>query len=165
MMVNWCIGSIHVFVTYDGKRASDIATSRYAVRHLIAAEIDAALAAHPVDVAPKSGNSWRSGYPSKKILAEQPGDGADSLEVADRNDPPQLDEDQLRVHKRPRPADEVEEKAPVDFFGRPIAAPRKVSGPGAARSAEVLTAFRTTYRYLEGNSAAVRKPVKVASFL
>lgn len=156
---------IDVFVTYDGKRAADIATSRYAVRHLIAAEIDAALAANPVDVAPKGGNSRRSGYSSKKILVEQPDDGANSLEVVDKDDPPQLDEDQLRVHKRPRPADQVEEKAPVDFFGRPIAAPRKVSGPGAARSAEALTAFRTTYRYFEGNSAAVRKPVKVASFL
>ncbi|KAI6166905.1 hypothetical protein EDD17DRAFT_1773912 [Pisolithus thermaeus] len=108
---------IDVFVTYDGKRAPDIATSRYAVRHLIATEIDATLAAHPVDVAPKN-----------------------NTEVVDRD-------------------------APVDFFGRPIAVPRKVSGPGAVRSAEALTTFRTIYRYLEGNSAAVRKPVKVASFL
>jgi chromosome transmission fidelity protein 18 len=30
---------IDVFVTYDGKRASDIAISRYAVRHLVAAEV------------------------------------------------------------------------------------------------------------------------------
>jgi len=31
---------IDVFVTYDGKRASDIPVSRYAVRHLVAAEVD-----------------------------------------------------------------------------------------------------------------------------
>lgn len=30
---------IDVFVTYDGKRASDINVSRYAVRHLVAAEV------------------------------------------------------------------------------------------------------------------------------
>lgn len=30
---------IDVFVTYDGKRASDIAVSRYAVRHLVAQEV------------------------------------------------------------------------------------------------------------------------------
>jgi hypothetical protein len=30
---------IDVFVTYDGKRASDIPVSRYAVRHLVAAEV------------------------------------------------------------------------------------------------------------------------------
>lgn len=28
-----------MFVTYDGKRAADIAVSRYAVRHLVAAEV------------------------------------------------------------------------------------------------------------------------------
>lgn len=28
-----------MFVTYDGKRASDIAVSRYAVRHLVAGEV------------------------------------------------------------------------------------------------------------------------------
>ena len=31
--------AIDVFVTYDGKRAADIAVSRYAVRHLVAAEV------------------------------------------------------------------------------------------------------------------------------
>lgn len=30
---------VDVFVTYDGKRAADIAVSRYAVRHLVAAEV------------------------------------------------------------------------------------------------------------------------------
>ena len=33
------LSPIDVFVTYDGKRASDIAISRYAVRHLVAAEV------------------------------------------------------------------------------------------------------------------------------
>ena len=30
---------VDVFVTYDGKRASDIALSKYAVRHLVATEV------------------------------------------------------------------------------------------------------------------------------
>lgn len=33
---------IDVFVTYDGKRASDIALSKYAVRHLVATEVSCA---------------------------------------------------------------------------------------------------------------------------
>jgi hypothetical protein len=35
----WKHRPIDVFVTYDGKRAADIAVSRYAVRHLVAAEV------------------------------------------------------------------------------------------------------------------------------
>ena len=58
-MVNWCIvwtrkclallcvtgilnltrRPVDIFVTYDGKRASDIGVSRYAVRHLVASEV------------------------------------------------------------------------------------------------------------------------------
>lgn len=33
---------VDVFVTYDGKRASDIALSKYAVRHLVATEVSSA---------------------------------------------------------------------------------------------------------------------------
>jgi chromosome transmission fidelity protein 18 len=32
---------VDVFVTYEGKRAADIAVSRYASRHLVAAEVSA----------------------------------------------------------------------------------------------------------------------------
>lgn len=39
MSLNCIFRPIDVFVTYDGKRASDIAASRYAVRHLVAAEV------------------------------------------------------------------------------------------------------------------------------
>ncbi|KAI6045547.1 P-loop containing nucleoside triphosphate hydrolase protein [Pisolithus marmoratus] len=134
---------IDVFVTYDGKRASDIAASRYAVRHLIAAEIDAALAARPVDVTPNQGRSHLN-----KPFVFRSAPGITVAHMASTG----CWWSNLMV-------------APVDFFGRPIAMPRKVSGPGASRSADTLVTFRTTYRYLEGNSAAVRKPVKVASFL
>lgn len=35
---------VDVFVTYDGRRAADIAVSRYAVRHLVAAEVRTSVA-------------------------------------------------------------------------------------------------------------------------
>ena len=33
------LSPIDVFITYDGKRATDIAVSRYATRHMIAGEV------------------------------------------------------------------------------------------------------------------------------
>jgi len=38
-LTNLLRSPIDVFITYDGKRASDIVASRYAVRHLVAAEV------------------------------------------------------------------------------------------------------------------------------
>ena len=37
--LDFCCSPIDVFVTYDGKRSSDIAISRYAVRQLVANEV------------------------------------------------------------------------------------------------------------------------------
>ncbi|KAH8117204.1 P-loop containing nucleoside triphosphate hydrolase protein [Phellopilus nigrolimitatus] len=59
---------------------------------------------------------------------------------------------------------------PVDFFGRPITvstAPssKRNKGSGSTIVATMEQKYRVTYRYNEGNSAAVRKPVKVSSFL
>lgn len=44
---------IDVFVTYDGKRAADLPVSRYAVRHIVAAEVDAKLYDRENDVIEK----------------------------------------------------------------------------------------------------------------
>lgn len=64
----------------------------------------------------------------------------------------------------------------VDFFGRPIKVapltnkaggrkpPSGVANGGKSSNAAV-EAFRVAYKFKEGNSAAVRKPVKVSSFL
>ncbi|XP_006457848.1 hypothetical protein AGABI2DRAFT_63250, partial [Agaricus bisporus var. bisporus H97] len=41
---------IDVFITYDAKRANDIAPSRYAIRHLVATEVDTKLAAKDFNV-------------------------------------------------------------------------------------------------------------------
>ncbi|KAG6334764.1 hypothetical protein ID866_4316 [Astraeus odoratus] len=73
---------IDVFVTYDGKRAPDIAASRYAVRHLVSAEvclsfvtrnmifriiqIDAALASRQLDTTQSSGSSEKSSLFNKR---------------------------------------------------------------------------------------------------
>lgn len=62
-------------------------------------------------------------------------------------------------------------KPPVDFFGRPIsAAPvsKKSKINSENNKAEPATDTRKhkiSFRYNEGNSAAVRKPIKVAAFL
>jgi chromosome transmission fidelity protein 18 len=53
---------------------------------------------------------------------------------------------------------------PVDFFGRLITVPSASSTKAAARK-NVEKKYRVTYRYTEGTSAAVRKPVKVRAFL
>ena len=51
----------------------------------------------------------------------------------------------------------------VDFFGRPIVVPVKKQVKIAASVVE--KPYKVFYRFNEGNSAAVRRPVKVSSFL
>lgn len=53
---------------------------------------------------------------------------------------------------------------PTDFFGRPITRISDSTMKAAARK-NVEKKYRVTYRFLEGNSAAVRKPIKVGTFL
>ena len=55
-------------------------------------------------------------------------------------------------------------QVPTDFFGRPILNPGK-SGKPSSKKAPVVKAYRVAYKFNEGNSAAVRKPVKVSAFL
>ncbi|KAG5645600.1 hypothetical protein DXG03_005738 [Asterophora parasitica] len=141
---------IDVFVTYDGKRAADISVSRYAVRHLVAGEIDALLIAQDADVVEKGKRGKHSdlfgkGNPLKRTEAADDGDG--------------------RPSKRPRVDDvDIADKPPTDFFGRVITMPSATSTKAAARE-NVEKKYRVTYRFTEGNSAAVRKPVKVGAFL
>jgi chromosome transmission fidelity protein 18 len=55
---------------------------------------------------------------------------------------------------------------PTDFFGRPIVV-KPVSKPisKANLTNTVSTVPVVSYKFNEGNSSAVRKPVKVSSFL
>ncbi|KAI0318836.1 P-loop containing nucleoside triphosphate hydrolase protein [Amylostereum chailletii] len=136
---------IDVFVTYDGKRASDISVSRYAVRHLVAGE-----------VFEDEGHGEGEG-----TFARTGPDG--------------------RPNKRAKvaPLQDIADRPAVDFFGRPIAVPPPSNGGGRAKPPssrqqryqqqqqppEKERAYRVSFRFREGNSAAVRKPVKMSSFL
>lgn len=53
----------------------------------------------------------------------------------------------------------------LDFFGRPIVTPKAdINKPPSSRKQAIAT-YRVSFKFKEGNSAAVRKPVKMASFL
>ncbi|KAH7911420.1 hypothetical protein BJ138DRAFT_925875 [Hygrophoropsis aurantiaca] len=163
---------IDVFVTYDGKRAADIAVSRYAVRHLVATEIDAALIARQADAVEKSKGSKQSdffGKASRKLpeAAEDVADGHGGVEGdgelrrADRSE-------DVPANKRARPQAEkidIADKPPVDFFGRLITVPNSGIGSKSGIGKKILKEYQVKYQFLEGNSAAVRKPVKVSTFL
>ncbi|CAK5277317.1 unnamed protein product [Mycena citricolor] len=139
---------IDVFVTYDGKRAADMPVSRYAVRHLVAGEIEAQLIAKRVDIVERE----RQG--KKRFL------NADSSA-------PKAPEDKAPSNKRARtdgPVIDIADKPPTDFFGRPITVQSASSAKSAARK-NVAKEFRVSYKFKEGNSSAVRKPVKISAFM
>ncbi|KAG6820837.1 hypothetical protein H0H93_010664 [Arthromyces matolae] len=161
---------IDVFVTYDGKRAADIAVSRYAVRHLMAKEvgnicyklnsanliciqIDAALIARDTDVVEKGRRGKHEQWGATKTKSSE--------EATDR------DATEPRT-KRPRTEDNIDiaDKPPTDFFGRVIAVNSRSNHKTASSKKVTETKqYRVTYRYIEGCSAAVRKPVKMGAFL
>ena len=55
-------------------------------------------------------------------------------------------------------------QAAVDFFGRPIV-PKDKPEKGGAKSGPKVQPYRIAYKFNEGNSSAVRKPIKVSAFL
>jgi len=57
------------------------------------------------------------------------------------------------------------EKPAVDFFGRPIMPSTANRNKPPSSRKPVTPAYRVSFKFKEGNSAAVRKPVKMASFL
>ncbi|OSX65355.1 hypothetical protein POSPLADRAFT_1135752, partial [Postia placenta MAD-698-R-SB12] len=149
---------IDVFVTYDGKRAVDIAVSKYAVRQLVATEIDARL----VSVQTETGDKGR---PGKEGFFRQ---GASSRGAkAAAKHPGEDGEPQAKRARGDGGVPAV--KVAVDFFGRPIVpkADADKTSQEKVKEAEAkkTAAYRVAYRFNEGNSAAVRKPVKVAAFL
>ncbi|EIW60316.1 P-loop containing nucleoside triphosphate hydrolase protein [Trametes versicolor FP-101664 SS1] len=133
---------VDVFVTYDGKRAADLAVSRYAVRHLVAAEIDAQVIARHAEGLESTKGKTDPFFAGKKKAA------------ADEGQP---------AAKRARQDDKLVEKAAVDFFGRTIIP--KETHQSLAKAARKAKVYRVSYKFNEGNSAAVRKPVKVSAFL
>ncbi|KIL00951.1 hypothetical protein PAXRUDRAFT_821161 [Paxillus rubicundulus Ve08.2h10] len=162
---------IDVFVTYDGKRATDIAVSRYAVRHLVAAEIDAVLISRQADAVEKGKVSIKESFFRKRTSADEPNDmletpdNAEEEGLLERTQPSGSDAGPINKRARTQGQVDIADKPPVDFFGRPITAPKAPTSSVSKTRHHMLQGFQTTYRYLEGNSAAVRKPVKVSSFM
>ncbi|KAG1891416.1 P-loop containing nucleoside triphosphate hydrolase protein [Suillus subluteus] len=161
---------IDVFVTYDGKRAEDIAVSRYAVRQLVATEIDAALVAKQADAVEKGKEQAKANFfkSSRKGVTENVDEAPEPMEVIGGNDELR----RLNASSEPGPENkrartseklDIADKPPVDFFGRPIAI--KKDSRRSSTSKKVVPDFRIAYKHLEGNSAAVRRPTKVSSFL
>ncbi|TFK42329.1 P-loop containing nucleoside triphosphate hydrolase protein [Crucibulum laeve] len=149
---------IDVFITYDSKRAGDIAVSRYAVRHFVAQEVDARLAVRDSEVVEKGKRGKHDLFGKASIASggdgERPINGITNLSNA--NEPSNK---RIKLGKV-----DIADKPPTDFFGRPITTPSATTTKAAARK-NVEKKYRVSYRFAEGNSAAVRKHVKVSMFL
>ncbi|PPQ93288.1 hypothetical protein CVT25_015286 [Psilocybe cyanescens] len=161
---------IDVFITYDGKRASDITISRYAVRQLVSGEIDAKLIARSTEFVEK-GKRGKHDFFGKFRWVEilGPLECYDSQTFSSRDDTSsnlQPNDSTGSPNKRAKTVDnrDIADKPPTDFFGRLITVPSASSTKAAVRK-NVEKKYRVTYRFLEGNSAAVRRPVKVNMFL
>ncbi|KIP08852.1 hypothetical protein PHLGIDRAFT_68643 [Phlebiopsis gigantea 11061_1 CR5-6] len=155
---------IDTFVTYDGKRAADIAISRYAIRHLVASEIDAQLIHKQADAVEKAKGKTHAFFGRREPIEKGTNGPAASGEGQLLSAEPAA-----RAVKRARQdvTVDIEEKVPTDFFGRPIIV-RKDGQKGKPASRVGKAHVRTpgvAYRFNEGNSAAVRKLVKVSAFL
>ena len=59
---------------------------------------------------------------------------------------------------------DVARQVAVDFFGRPIVSKDTPEG-AKGKAAPKAKVYRVAYKFKEGNSAAVRKPVKVSAWL
>ncbi|KAF9014074.1 P-loop containing nucleoside triphosphate hydrolase protein [Cyathus striatus] len=147
--------AIDVFITYDGKRAADILVSRYAVRHLVAQEIDARITTREVEFVEKGKHprgAAANPFPSVSTKGT----------IVEGTERPQKRAKSEKI--------DIADRPPTDFFGRPIARSIKPMSKSSKASStykntNTETKFRVAFKYVEGNSAAVRKPIKVLTFL
>ncbi|KAL1762152.1 P-loop containing nucleoside triphosphate hydrolase protein [Schizophyllum commune] len=136
---------IDVFITYDGKRAADIPASRYAVRQMIELAIT-----RQAEVVQKDATGKASVFnPTVKSSAQANGAAP---------------EHPNKRAKKDVAAPVEKEKVAVDFFGRPITKVSATQSKAAVRR-NVEKRYRVSFKYAEGNSAAVRRPTKVSAFL
>jgi len=163
---------VEVFVTYDGKRTADMPPPRFATRQLVASEMEQAheRRRHPSTQVASKEKASQSAIPTTE-MEEEPEDSVRDLDADDSGTKPSTTRIQMqnfnwdisaRQTKRAKidPAD----KPPTDFFGRPL--PVKPKDLEAVISTpEVVRRYRVSYKYNEGSSAAVRKPVKMAALL
>ncbi|KAG8995078.1 hypothetical protein FRB90_000281 [Tulasnella sp. 427] len=155
----------------DPKRASDIPPPRYAVRHMVAAAIEDEYAARQADAVEKSqGRKVASFFGRKKVAVPDPEEDPEAP-PAELGDGPQ-NEGQLGRQEAPEATTKKSdvkgqetEKQPVDFFGRPIKRKQPEPAKDAVAPVPPLKKIKVTYKYNEGASAAVRKPIKMHALL
>ncbi|KAF8671864.1 P-loop containing nucleoside triphosphate hydrolase protein [Rhizoctonia solani] len=142
--------AIDVFVTYDGKKAADMNPSRFAVRQMVAEELDALIDRRRHDATTVTSAANGLNFGSRKPKATSATD-------QDANEAAQT----IKEKKTP-----LGEKQPLDFFGRPIVPKDKPSATSGSRKPSstiavnktTLSGCKVKYKYNEGNSSAVRKP-------
>ncbi|CAE6526005.1 unnamed protein product [Rhizoctonia solani] len=145
--------AIDVFVTYDGKRASDMNPSRFAVRQMVAEELDTLLGRRRHDATTVSNAADGFNFGARK-----PKSSAATVQESSS--------DQPIKEKKPT----LGEKQPLDFFGRPVVPKEKLPPTTGLRKPSstiankaVVQGCKVKYKYNEGNSSAVRKPVKLSN--
>ncbi|WWC88031.1 uncharacterized protein L201_002934 [Kwoniella dendrophila CBS 6074] len=139
---------IDVFVHYEGKRADDIAASRFAVRQLIAQAMDAEIArrrgASGVD---GDGTTHSDGFAKAYGLKGNAGLGKKTI---DKAEPPA-----------------------TDFFGRTKSTSIPLLGTESREDGSISPAppeppvkkFKALYKFNEGSSSAVRKSIKMSALM
>ncbi|KAG9052747.1 hypothetical protein FS842_009297 [Serendipita sp. 407] len=152
---------IDVFVTYDEKRAPDIAVTRYATRQLIASEIDARVIERQAEAFDETSKPEIASFFNRASVPEEtelsPRKGAHEEEMA--SSPPSAS----RKLKTDEPSIDIADKPPVDFFGR-LVTPKHSNNKGDTVHG-TASKFKAAFKFNEGMSAAVRKPVKITSLL
>ncbi|KAF8599065.1 P-loop containing nucleoside triphosphate hydrolase protein [Ceratobasidium sp. AG-I] len=148
--------AIDVFVTYDGKRPSDMNVSKFAVRQMVAEELDATLERRKHEATSTSANPGQLSFGQGRKIRN-----GEALAKDDNNGSNQKEKE--------KPA--LGEKRPLDFFGRPIVPKDKSAQGGTRKPSSTIggpptpAVTKVKYKFNEGNSSAVRKPVKMTSLL
>ncbi|CAE6437376.1 unnamed protein product [Rhizoctonia solani] len=146
--------AIDVFVTYDGKRAADMNPSRFAVRQMVAEELDASLERRRHDATTVSSPAGGLNFAGRKPKSTNP-------QVQETHEAQAIKDKKAAAG----------EKQPLDFFGRPVVPKEKpASMVGRKPSSSIANKSAThgckvKYKYNEGNSSAVRKPVKLSALM
>ncbi|ELU36390.1 sister chromatid cohesion-related protein [Rhizoctonia solani AG-1 IA] len=130
--------------------AADMNPSRFAVRQMVAEELDALIDRRRHDATTVTSAANGLNFGSRKPKATSATD-------QDANEAAQT----IKEKKTP-----LGEKQPLDFFGRPIVPKDKPSATSGSRKPSstiavnktTLSGCKVKYKYNEGNSSAVRKP-------
>ncbi|WWC60447.1 uncharacterized protein I303_103019 [Kwoniella dejecticola CBS 10117] len=139
---------IDVFVHYDGKRADDIAASRFAVRQLVAQAIDAEIAKRKGAGVEGDGTTRTDGFAKAYGLKGNEGLGKKIIDKA--------------------------ELPATDFFGRTKSTSVPLLRAESSDQGSVSPAlppepptkkFKAVYKFNEGSSSAVRKSIKMSALM